>query len=104
MACHVSTCMAMEKDIFGMWELFIQVGSSKKEKEGKKKKRERKERKIGKEKRERMRRKERRRKGKRCSDGRNSLDQEVKSVYFTRVALQEVGFLLLRLISRLGAV
>ena len=45
MESHVSTCMAMEKDIYGMWELFIQVGSSKKEKEGKKRRgKERKER------------------------------------------------------------
>ena len=36
----------MEKDIYGVWELFVQAGSRKKENEGKKKKeRERKERK-----------------------------------------------------------
>ena len=36
---------------------------------------------------------ERRRKGKRCSDGQNSSDQEVKSVYLMRFALQEIGIL-----------
>ena len=52
----------MEKAINMVWELFIEVGSSKKEKEGKKKERERKERKRGKEKRERKRRKGERKK------------------------------------------
>ena len=37
--------------------------------------------------------KERRIKGKRCYDGQNSLDQEVKFVYLTSAALQEVGIL-----------
>ena len=86
----------MEKAIYGDWELFVEVGSNKKEKEGKKKERERKERKRGKEKREREgeeREKERRRKGKRCSEGWNSSYQEVKSVYSTRAVLQEVGIL-----------
>ena len=58
----------MEKAIYGMWELFVEARSSKKEKEGKKKG----EGKRGKEKREREgeeRERERRRKGKRCSDG-----------------------------------
>ena len=91
-----------------MWELFVQGGSSKKEMEGKKKRR------RGKEMKEREEKKgeregeenerERRRKGKRCSDSRNSSDQEVKSVYSMRAVLQEVGFLLVRFISRLGAV
>ena len=76
----------IEKAINMVWELFVEAGSDEKEKE-KKKERERKERKRGKEKRER------RRKGKRCSDGRNSSDQEVKFVYSTRVAFQEVGIL-----------
>ena len=71
-------------------------------KEKKKKERERKEKEREREGEERE--KERRRKGKRCSDGRNSSDQEVKSVYSTRVALQEVGLLILRFISGLGAV
>ena len=48
----------MEKDIYGVLELFVQAGSSKKEKEGKKKKeKERKESKRGIEKRKKMRRK-----------------------------------------------
>ena len=34
----------MEKAIYGVWELFVEGGSNKKEKEGKKKERERKER------------------------------------------------------------
>ena len=54
----------------------------------KKKERERKERKRGKEKREREgeeRKRERRIKGKRCSNGRNLLDQEVKSVHLTKL-------------------
>ena len=89
----------MEKAINMVWELFVEVRSIKKEKEGKKKERERKERKRGKEKRERRRRNgeereiERRIKGKQCFDYRNSSDQEVKFVYSTRVALQEVGIL-----------
>ena len=82
----------MEKAIYGVWELFVEAGNSKKENEGKKKERERKERKRRKKKREKRER-ERRRKEKWCSDGRNSLDQEVKSVYSTRTALQEVGIL-----------
>ena len=54
----------MEKDIFGVWELFIQVESIKKEKEGKKKRgKERKEREE--KKRERRRRKGERKKEKR---------------------------------------
>ena len=72
----------------------------KKKREGKKGKKERKR----KERKEEERERERRRKGKRCFDGRNSLDQKVKFVYSTRAALQEVDFLLLRFISRLGAV
>ena len=39
------------------------------------------------------RERERKRKGKRCSDGQNSSEQEVKSVYYTRATLQEVGIL-----------
>ena len=75
----------MENAINMVWELFIEEGSNKKEKEGKKRRgKERKE--VEEKKRER----ERRRKGKRCSDGRKSSDQEVKSVYLTRVTLQEV--------------
>ena len=54
----------MEKAIYGVWELFIEARSSKKEKKGKKK-RERKERKRGKEKREKRRRKGERNKEKR---------------------------------------
>ena len=73
-----------------------------KEKKGERKKgnkeRKRKEREEKKKGRERIR------KERRCSDGRNSSDQEVKSIYSTRAALQEVGFLLPRFISRLGAV
>ena len=98
MVCHVLTCMAHVKAI--NMEFFVQGGGSKKEKEGKKKRRrgkerkEREEKKRGREGEERKR--ERRRKGKRCFDDRNSSDQEVKFVYSTRVALQEVGFLLLR--------
>ena len=57
MACHVATCMAHEKAINLVGELFIEGGSNKKEKEGKQKERERKERKRGKEERERRRRK-----------------------------------------------
>ena len=45
MACHVSTCMAHLKAI--NMELFVQAGSSKKEKERKKNERERKERNGG---------------------------------------------------------
>ena len=90
----------MEKDIYGVWELFVQAGSNKKEGEGKKVKKERKR----KERKEEERERERRRKGKRGFDGRNSLDQKVKFVYSTRVALQEVDFLLLRFISCLGVV
>ena len=85
----------MEKAINRVWELFVEAGTSKKEKEGKKKVRERKERKRGKEE-EREgeeRERERKRKGKRCSDGRNSSDQEVNSIYSMRAALQEVGIL-----------
>ena len=57
--------------------------------------RERKERNRGKEKRKRRRRKREKEgeKGKRCSDGWNSSDQEAKSVYSTRAALQGVGIL-----------
>ena len=54
----------MEKTIYGVWELFVEAGGSKKEKEGKKKERERKERKREKEKRERRRRKGERKKEK----------------------------------------
>ena len=57
-------------------------GNERKEREEKKREREGEERE-----------RERRRNGKRCSDGRNSSEQEVKSVYWTRVALQEVGIL-----------
>ena len=39
------------------------------------------------------RERERMREGKWCSDGRNSSDQEVKSVYSTRAVLQEVRIL-----------
>ena len=56
-----------------------------------KKERERKERKKEREGEERE--KERGRKGSQCFIGRNSSDQEVKSVYSTRVTLQEVGIL-----------
>ena len=96
----------MEKDIYGVWELFVQAGSNKKEKEGKKQR----EGKKGKKERKRKERKEeenereRRRKGQRYFNGRNSLDQKVKFVYSTRVVLQEVDFLLLRFISCLGVV
>ena len=86
----------MEKGIYGVWELFVEAGRNKKENEGKKKGRgkERKEREEKKREREgEEREKERRRKGKRCFDGRNSSDQEVKSVYSTRAVLQEVGIL-----------
>ena len=86
----------MENAINMVWELFVEGGSSKKEKEGKKKGRgkERKEREEKKREREgEERERERRRKGKRCFDGRNSSDQEVKSVYTMRVALQEVEIL-----------
>ena len=86
----------MEKAIYGVWELFVEVGSSKKENEGGKKRRgkERKEREEKKRERkgEEMER-EKRRRGKRCSDGQNSSDQEVKSVYSIRLALQEVEIL-----------
>ena len=62
MACHVSTCMAHEKDINMVWELFIEGGRSKKEKEGKgkkgKKERKRKEREEEKKGREKERVKE----------------------------------------------
>ena len=102
MACHVSTCMAHgEGFILGCGA--IRTGrEQQKGKEGKKKEEEGKKgkKKRGKEKRERS---ERRRKGKRCSDDRNSLDQEVKSVYSMTTVLQEVGFLILRFISCLGA-
>ena len=65
MACHVCDtwhvmcqhAWHMEKAINMVWELFVEAGSSKKEKEGKKRERERKERKRGNEKRERRRRK-----------------------------------------------
>ena len=86
----------MENAINMLWELFVEGGSSKKEKEGKKKGRgkERKEREEKKREREgEERERERRRKGKRCFDGQNSSDQEVKSVYTMRVALQEVEIL-----------
>ena len=74
----------MEKAINKVWELFIEARSSKKENEGKKKG----EGKKGKKEREREERgRERRRQGKRCSDGRNLSDQEVKSVYSTRAVL-----------------
>ena len=86
----------MENAINMVWELFVEGGSRKKEKEGKKKgrgkeRKEREEKKKGREGEERER--ERKRKGKRCSNGQNSSDQEVKSVYSTRAALQEVGIL-----------
>ena len=76
--------------------LFVEGGSSKKEKEGKKKG----EGKKGKKERKRNERERRRRKGerkkekkKRCSDGWNSSNQEVKPVYSTSAMLQEVGIL-----------
>ena len=85
----------MEKAINMVWELFVEGGSSKKEKEGKKKRgKKRKEREENKREREgEERERERRRKGKRCSDDRNSSNQEVKSVYSMRSALREVGIL-----------
>ena len=58
MACHVSTCMALENAINIVWELFVEGGSSNKEKEGKKKG----EGKKGKK--ERKRRERRKKKGK----------------------------------------
>ena len=85
----------MENAINMGWELFIEGGSSKKEKEGKKrrgKKRKKREEKKREKEREGNER-EKKRKGKRCSDGRNSSDQEVKSVYSTKSELQEVGIL-----------
>ena len=60
-----------------------------KKKRKERKEREEKNRDRGGEERER----ERRRKGKRCSDDRNLLEQEVKSVYSMRAALQEAGIL-----------
>ena len=86
----------MEKAINMVWEMFVEAGSNKKEKEGGKKKKgkerkEREEKKREKEGEERER--ERKRKGNWCSDGRNLSDQEVKSVYSTRAALQEVEIL-----------
>ena len=99
MACHVSTCMAHREG--HIWGLGV-VHRSREQQEGKgrKKKRgkERKEREEKKREREREREgeereKERRRKGKECSEGWNSSDQEVKSVYSTRAVLQEVGIL-----------
>ena len=76
----------MEKAIYGVWELFVEAGSSKMENEGKKRRgkerKEREEKKIEKE-----RERERRRKRKQCSNGWNSSDQEVKSAYSTRVVV-----------------
>ena len=69
----------------------IEEGRSRKERR-RKKKRERKERKKEREKEKKER--ERRRKGNLRSDSRNSSDQEVKSVYSTRVTLKEVRILL----------
>ena len=85
----------MEKAIYGVWELFVEAGSSKKEKEGEKRRgKEKKEREGKKKEREgEEMKKERRRKGKRCSDDWNSSDQEVKSIYSMRVALREVWIL-----------
>ena len=73
----------MEKSIKGEGNHFVEEESNKKEMKEKKKE---------KKKRERKRRKGRG-KGNRHSNGRNSLDQEVKSVYSTRDTLQEVGIL-----------
>ena len=95
MACHVLTYMAHGEDY--IWGVGA-VRRSRGQQEGKirkKKKRERKEEREEK-KREREgeeRERKRKRKGKRCSDGRNSSDQEAKFVYSMRVALQEVGIL-----------
>ena len=82
MASQVSPCMGGDQ--------FEEEGRSRKERR-RKKKRERKERKKEREREERER--ERERKGSRRSDGRNSSDQEVKSVYSTRATLQVVGIL-----------
>ena len=85
----------MENAINMVWDLFVEGGSNKKERKEKKRRgKERKEREEKKRAREgEEREKERRRKGKQCSDGRNSSDQEIKSVYSTRAMLQEVGIL-----------
>ena len=86
------------------------VCTSRKQQEGKGRKKQRRRGKERKEKREKKREREGeerereiRRKGKRCSEGWNSSYQEVKSVYSTRAALQEAGFLLLRFMSHVGA-
>ena len=91
MASHVSTCMEHGMSIKWDGDQFV---------EGERNKKERKEKGNGKEekkeKRQRRRRKgerERGKKGSRHFDGRNSSDQEVKSVYSMRTTLQEVGIL-----------
>ena len=69
---------------------FVKDGRSRKERK-RKKKRERKERR--KEREEEKKGGKRGRKGNLHFDGRNSSDQEVKSVYSTRATLQDVGIL-----------
>ena len=96
MACHVSTCMAHGEGYkYGVGA--IRRSREQQEGKGRKKKRRGKERKEREEKKRvregEERERKRRRKGKRCSDSRNSSDQEVKSVYLTRATLQEVGIL-----------
>ena len=74
--------MPMEKSIKGEGNQFVEEESNKKRRKEKKKRR----------KRERER-EERGGKGNRHSDGRNSSDQEVMSVYSMRATLQEVWIL-----------
>ena len=71
-ACHVSTCMPMEKSIKREGNQFVQEESNKRER---------------KEKNMKEKKKERGEKGNRHSDGQNSSDQEVKSVYSMRATL-----------------
>ena len=91
MASHVSPCIQVGRPIKVGGDQFVKVGKSRKEMRRKKEKREKgkKERKREGEKRKR----ERGRKGSRRSDGWNSSDQKVNSVYSMRATFQEVGIL-----------
>ena len=76
--------MSMEKSIKGEGNQFVEEDSNKKERKEKKRRK-----KIEREERERQRGA----KGNRRSDGRNSSDHEIKSVYSTWATLQQVGIL-----------
>ena len=76
----------MEKSIKGEGNQFVEEESNKKRRKEKKKRRKR-------EREREERERERGGKGNRHSDGRNSSDQEVMSVYSMRATLQEVWIL-----------